>query len=156
MAGLMLAPLWRKATQWFPRRRLAGSLKRTPVGDLNLEPGEWAQIRPTDEIAKTFNSHGRNRGLLCDYGMCRYSGGKFQVRNRLDRMISEPTGEMRLVENTVILNGLNFLCWNVFGGCPRNDFMYWREILLSRVEIRSGKPDCGSPTDHPDPALFSK
>ena len=49
-------------------------------------------------------------------------------------MILEPTGEMKQVHNTVILDGLNCLCWNVFGGCPRNDFMYWREIWLNRVE----------------------
>ena len=48
-------------------------------------------------------------------------------------MISEATGEMRRVGGTVILEGLNCLCWNVLGGCPRQDFMYWRELWLQRA-----------------------
>lgn len=130
--GLMLAPAWRKASSWFPRERLAGTQKRTPVGDLALQPGEWVEIKSASEIAETLDARGRNRGLICDFGMCQYSGGKYQVRNRLDRMISEPTGEMREVQSTVILEGLHCLCWNVFGGCPRKDFMYWREVWLKR------------------------
>lgn len=133
MVGLVLAPLWRKITQKIPRKRLAGNLKRTPVGDLNLQPGELVTIRPAEDIAQTLDARGRNRGLICDYGMCQYSGGEYKVRNRLDRMISEATGEMRQVDGTVILEDLHCLCWNVLGGCPRRDFMYWREVWLERA-----------------------
>ena len=132
MAWLVLRPLWRKTTQWLPHRTLAGNLKRTPVGDLKLQPGEWVEIKSEAEIAQTLDRRGCNRGMLCDLGMSQYGGGKYRVRNRLDRMISEPTGEMRAVEGTVILDGLNCLCWNVVGGCPREDFMYWREVWLKR------------------------
>jgi len=39
------------------------------------------------------------------------------------------------VESTVILDGLNCLCWqNHVGGCPREDFMWWREIWLEREQ----------------------
>ena len=134
MIGLILAPFWRKATAKIPRRRLAGELKRTPVGELHLEAGELVEIKSAGEIAQTLDACGRNRGLSCDYGMCQYSGGRYRVRNRLDRMISEATGEMRQVEGTVILENLHCLCWNVLGGCPRQDFMYWREVWLRRVE----------------------
>lgn len=137
MAWLVLWPLWRKATRRFPRRRLIGNLKRTPVGHLKLQSGEKVGIRTESEIAQTLDARGRNRGLLCDLGMSRYAGGTYQVRNRLDRMISEPTGEMRHVEGTVILDGLYCECWDTAGGCPRGEFMYWREIWLKRSEERS-------------------
>lgn len=133
MAGLMWQPIWRKATSWFPRRVVAGPLKKTPVGDLKLQPGELVMIKSVPEIEKTLNSQGRNRGMICDAGMCRFSGGTYKVRSRLDRMISEPTGEMLQVESTVILDGLYCLCWNTLGGCPRQDFLYWREVWLDRV-----------------------
>jgi len=133
MVGLVIAPLWRKITGKVPRRRLKGSLTRTPVGTLELQPGEWVRIKTEGEIAQTLDSRGRNRGLICDLGMSQYSGEKYQVRSRLDRMISEATGEMRQVRGTVILQGLNCLCWNVLGGCPRQDFMYWREVWLERA-----------------------
>lgn len=133
MIGLTVMPLWRKATSRIPRRRLAGSLTRTPTEALGLQPGELVEIRPAAEIAATLDKNGKNRGLTCDFGMCQYSGGTYRVRNRLDRMISEPTGEMKEVKNTVVLEGLYCLCWNVFGGCPRSDHMYWREIWLKRA-----------------------
>lgn len=133
MAWLILWPLWRKATAWFPRRALIGHLKKTPVGDLKLQPGELVVIKSAAEIENTLDGKGRNRGMICDFGMCRYSGGTYKVRSRLERMISEPTGEMRQVESTVILDGLYCLCWNTLGGCPRQDFLYWREVWLDRV-----------------------
>ena len=136
MMRLILVPAWRKATSKIPRRRLAGDLKRTPVGDLKLQPGEWVRIKPAVEIASTLDSRGRNRGLVCDYGMCQFSGSTYRVRSRLDRMISESTGEMRKVEGTVILEGLNCFCWDALGGCPRDDFMYWREVWLERPGVQ--------------------
>jgi len=100
---------------------------------LNLQPGEWVEIKSAPEIAQTLDDRGRNRGLICDFGMCDLGGRPYRVRNRLDRMISESTGAMRRVESTVILEGLNCLCPRVLGGCPRQDFMYWREVWLKRA-----------------------
>jgi hypothetical protein len=148
MARLVLVPLWRKTGErlGFPRPWLTGSLKRTPVGDLKLHIGEWVRIKSAEEIAETLDEQGRNRGLRCDYDMCRYSGGKYQVRSRLDRMISEATGKMRQVEGTVTLENLNCLChYSVLGGCPRQDFMYWREVWLERA----GRADESSPDRNP-------
>ena len=140
MAGLVVGPLWRKITARIPRRRLKGNLTRTPLGDLNLQAGEWVQIKTEEEIAKTLDGKGRNRGLSCDFGMTQYSGGSYQVRTRLDRMISEATGEMKQVNGTVILEGLNCLCWNTLGGCPRQDYIYWRELWLERIGAANNTP----------------
>jgi hypothetical protein len=135
MGWLILAPLWFKATKRLPRPKLKGSLKRTPLGDLKLQPGEWVTIRTAEEIAQTLDERGRNRGLSCDYGMCQFSGRKYRVRNRLDRMISESTGHMRQVDGTVLLENLNCICYySVLGGCARQDFMYWREVWLQRAQ----------------------
>ena len=79
--------------------------------------------------------------------MSNHSGGKFRVRHRLDRMISEPSGEMRRVDATVVLEGLNCTCANVMGGCPRQDFIYWREIWLKRVEVGNNQSSAGSTED---------
>lgn len=158
MVWLMLAPLWRKITQKVPRRRLIGELGRTPVGDLHLQPGEWVEIRPVEQVAQTLDKRGRNRGLTCDFGMTQYGGkGPYKVRTRLDRMISEATGQMRQVEGTVILDNLHCLCWNVFGGCPRRDFMYWREVWLTRASAcgTNEASSFGATTGTEDPVLES-
>jgi hypothetical protein len=134
MSWYVLSPFWREVVHLFERPVKVGPLKRTPVGNLQLRPGEIAKILTEQEIVQTLDGKARNRGLSCDRGMRRYCGGEFKVRNRLDRMISESTGEMRSVEGTVILDGLSCLCWwNHLGGCPREDYMYWREVWLDRA-----------------------
>ena len=154
MTKYVVIPVFRYVRAKFPRKRLlVGNLKRTPVGNLELQPGEWVRIKSETEIAATLDSRACNRGLPCDGGMRQFCGGRYQVRSRLERMISETTGEMRQVGSTVILDGLNCLCWqNHVGGCPRDDFMWWREIWLEREQepgrsIEAGRrevSDCDS------------
>jgi hypothetical protein len=134
MVRLVLFPLFRYLTRYQLPRPLVGKLKRTPVGELKLQPGELVEIKSEAEILGTLDGRGRNRGMICDRGLTQYAGRRYQVRNRLDRIICEPTGEMRAVQGTVILKGLNCHCWwRRVGGCPRDDFMYWREIWVKRV-----------------------
>jgi hypothetical protein len=138
MAKYILVPLFLYVRAKFTQRLLVGNLTSTPVGHLNLQAGDWVQIKSEAEIATTLDKRACNRGLRCDWGMRLFCGGRYQVRSRLERMISETTGEMRQVESTVILEGLNCLCWTSHvGGCPREDFMWWREIWLERQP----KPD---------------
>jgi hypothetical protein len=137
---LVFIPIWRRIVVEKVQRPLAvGTLTRTPVVTLGLRPGEIVRIKAEAEILKTLDSLARNRGLSCDRGMRQFCGGEYPVRNRLDRMISEATGEMRKVESTVMLEGLTCLCWwNHLGGCPREDFMYWREAWLERAPSEQG------------------
>lgn len=131
---LVVRALWNKATYDRPRPKLAGTLMRTPSGSLNLRPGDLVKIKSADEIAKTLDKNGRNRGLSCDYGMCAFRGPVYRVANRLDFMISESTGEMKKVPGTVMLEGLYCTCAYVVGGCPRQEPQYWRELWLEKVE----------------------
>jgi hypothetical protein len=134
MLWMVLTPLWYTyAPMGLGRPVPVGTLKRTPVGNLGLQPGEMVRIKSESEIVKTLDARARNRGLTCDGGMRRFCGESYRVRNRLDRMISEPTGEMKNVEGTVILDNLNCTCTYHVGGCPRGDFIYWREVWLERI-----------------------
>ena len=134
MSRLILVPLWRKITKKF-HRDVIGTLTRTPLGQLELKPGEVVEVKSIEEIARTLDEKGRNRGLQCYIELKQFSGKQFRVRNRLDRMISEPTGEMRKTQGTVILEDNHCLCANVLGGCPRRDFTYWREVWLQRANV---------------------
>jgi hypothetical protein len=134
MAWMVVVPIWKYfIAPRYERPLPAGTLKRTPTATLGLQPGDVVRIKTEKEIVGTLDPLSRNRGLSCDRGMRTFCGGEYRVRNRLDRMIAEPTGRMRTVENTVILEGLNCLCWwNHVGGCPRKEYMYWREVWLER------------------------
>ena len=70
----------------------------------------------------TLDQRGRNRGLVCDIELKQFCGKQYRVQSRLDRMISEPTGEMKHVQATVILEGITCLCARVVRGCPRSDY----------------------------------
>jgi hypothetical protein len=137
MAYKVGMPLLRKISDGlFGRRRALGTLTRTPVGNLGLQPGEWVEVLSYKDIIATLDTKGRNRGLVYDIEVRKFSGRKYRVRNRLDRMISEPTGEMKKVEGTVTLDGNTCMCARALGGCPRLEFAYWREIWLKRVDSK--------------------
>jgi len=130
---LIIAPLFRKLSdKLFGRKRLKGSLTKTPVGTLKLQAGEKVEVKTLKEMQETLDTKGRNRGLTCDIELKKFCGKEFTVSHRLEKMISEPTGEMRKVEGTVVLTGVGCMCARAMGGCARADFMYWREIWLKR------------------------
>jgi hypothetical protein len=133
MLRMVVIPLSRKLLRKFARTKLVGPLTRTPTQSLALQSGDEVEIKSLEEIKQTLDQRGRNRGLVCDALLCTLRGKKYRVRNRLDRMILESTGEMRNMENTVILEDITCFCNNSIGGCPRQDFVYWREIWLERV-----------------------
>jgi len=134
MLPLVLVPLYRKLRDAIVGRpRLLGTLTKTPVGGLNLRPGEFVEIRDLEEMRQTLDTRGRNRGMACDIELKKFCGKRYRVLARLDRMISESTGEMRSVQGTVLLDGNTCMCARVVGGCPRFEFTYWREAWLKRV-----------------------
>lgn len=135
MIPLLILPFARKMrNRFFGRPRLLGTLRRTPVGNLQLQPGEIVEVKSIEEMRATLDGDGRNRGLICDLELRKFCGRQYRVLSRLDRMISETTGEMRSVEGTVYLDGNLCMCaWSV-GGCPRQEYCYWREVWLKRVD----------------------
>jgi len=115
------------------RVRLYGSLKRTPTVSLNLQTGEFVEVRKAEEILATLDFQGRNRGLAFTREMLKYCGGRYRALKRIDKKIDELTGRMKQIDNTVILEGAT--CdGKAHGGCQRACYCLWREIWLKRVD----------------------
>lgn len=111
-----------------------GNLKKTPEEVLNLQPDEIVEVKSLKEVKQTLNQNGRNKGLHFSPDMIKHCGKRYSVRNRVDKIIFEATGEMHNISNTVFLEGVYAdSAYYAFGGCPREDFAYWREIWLKRV-----------------------
>jgi hypothetical protein len=111
--------------------------KSPPSTPLDLQPGEWVQVRPKEEIAQTLTDKGANRGLYFDREMMALCGEVRQVRSRVNRIINEQSGEMIelksdciKLENAVCTGELSTGRWF----CPREIYSYWRECWLERVE----------------------
>lgn len=119
-----------------------GPNKRTPTLSLDLQPGERVRVKSAVEIRATLDHDSRNRGLGMTKAMTSNCGSEHTVRAKVNRIILETTGEMREIENTVSLDGLQCLCHRYhFGSCPRADLEYWREIWLERCGPSSSSGD---------------
>lgn len=117
-----------------------GNKKSTPVESLDLRSGEWIEIKPLASITETLDEGAYNRGLFFTPAMGGSCGEKYRVKRKVDKIIVDGTGEMRQLRNTAFLEGSFCGCSCVaFGGCPRGEYAYWREIWLRRVEAASGE-----------------
>jgi len=123
---------------WKFRRKIFGDYPRghgktTPDIKLDLKPGEVVDVKSLAEIMDTLDEKGRNKGLHFCSEMLKYCGKKFKVKARTDKLISEGTGKMQEIPRTVTLeNVFTDSAHYAFGGCPRSEFLYWREIWLKR------------------------
>jgi hypothetical protein len=111
-----------------------GTNKATPVGSLDLRAGDLIEVKPMENIRQTLNETAHNRGLWFSPDMRLLCGRQQRVEQKIDRIIVDGTGEMRQLRNTVFLEGSYCGCPHVaFGGCPRREYVYWREIWLQRI-----------------------
>jgi hypothetical protein len=115
-----------------PYYQLTGQQKQTLASELNLQPGQWVEIRSAAEIEATLDAKGRNRGLVFDPEMLLHCGRRYRVAAPLRNIIAEETGRMVQLTNTVLLEGLT--CRGICAkNCPRANYFYWREIWLKPV-----------------------
>jgi hypothetical protein len=109
---------------------------QAPPQALNFQPGELVQIRSAEEIRRTLDDTGKNRGLSFEDEMQRYCGGVYRVAYRVGQIIDETSGKkIKLGKDCIVLEGL--ACAGLANRgrlfCPRASYYYWREIWLKRV-----------------------
>lgn len=132
--------------RWICGREEVGAVRgqqtKTTNEPLNLQPGELVQVKSVDEIKATLDSLGRNRGLGLPPGMADYCGGTYRVAGRAEKIITEWSGQLRRISNTVILEGVT--CDGMARRCcPRDCCHLWRESWLKRI---SGPASARKPT----------
>jgi hypothetical protein len=103
---------------------------------LDLRPGEWVRVKSREEIARTLNAEGRNKGLWFDREMLPYCGKVFRVRQRVRHFVNDQDGRLIELKNEAItLEGVicsgNYSLRRWF--CAREIYPYWRECWLERV-----------------------
>jgi hypothetical protein len=116
----------------------AGEL--TPTETLNLVHGEWVEVKSHDEIRRTTTIENFNRGMLYGPEMVEYSGRRFRVDRRVERLIDERTGRMLAMKlPCIVLDGV--VCTSDYSHrrlfCPRAIQPYFREIWLRRVSAEA-------------------
>jgi hypothetical protein len=109
----------------------------TPHEALDLQPGEWVEVKSPGEIQATITQSGFNRGMRYDMEMAKYSGGRYRVQMRVGKLLHEQTGKMiRMKSACIQLEDVycRAECTPMRLGCPRASNTYWREIWLRRVD----------------------
>jgi hypothetical protein len=105
----------------------------TPIEALNLHPDQWVRVKSHQEIRQTLTKDNKNRGMWFDDEATVFCNERFQVEQRIDRIINEVTGEMMPMKTPCItLKGV--YCRSMYSKdrlfCPRAITPYWREIWL--------------------------
>ena len=112
------------------RSRPAPAPRPRANGALGLEAGEWVEVRSEREILSTLDERGTLGGLAFASDMHVFCGRRMRVLKRVERILSETTGRVRTIRDTVFLEGA--VC-NRHWGCARGMPMMWREAWLKRV-----------------------
>ena len=103
----------------------------SPKQEIGLQPGDLVRVKSKHAIEATLNRKRCNRGL--EFGLDQLSccGGHYRVAARVDRIVSERTGELlELKTPSITLEGAH-----ANGGLvltPQNEYFFWREIWLER------------------------
>ncbi|MEV6768621.1 hypothetical protein AB0N05_08290 [Nocardia sp. NPDC051030] len=123
--------LFRGGMEWgFVRGRVIG---KTPVAQLDLQPGEIVRIRSKEQIELTLNAERLNRGMGFEEEMSRHCGRTARVQRRITRCLDETTGELVVMKTPAIVLE-DVFCTGVYhANCPREYVTFWREIWLERV-----------------------
>jgi hypothetical protein len=128
----------------FPKKKTektASDVERAPSTQetiLNLQPGEWVQVRSLEEISETLDEKGKFMGLYFMPEMGRYCGKTFKVFKKVKIIKLESTGELRKLRSpSVFLEGV-YCDGEKHGGCDRACFHFWREAWLKRVSNQEG------------------
>jgi hypothetical protein len=110
---------------------IRGAAALVPKGNLELQAGEWVEVRSRAEVLATVDAEARNQGLSFEIEMLEHCGQRCRVAYPIQKIISERTGKMLHLTNTVALEGV--VCRGLCGkNCPRSNYYYWREIWLRR------------------------
>jgi hypothetical protein len=117
----------------------------TPTTDLGLKVGDLVRVKDSEQILETVDEGLINRGMGFHIEMMPYCGKTFRVKQRVQKIINEKTGQLKQLKNScLVLEGAD--CHGRYTrplNCPRACFPYWREIWLERVETAAGPSPAG-------------
>lgn len=106
---------------------------------LGLQPGDMVEVKSKEEVLRTLDSTGKNRGLGFMPEMWEYCGQRGRVFKRVEKVCLENAPRtIRAMKNTVILEGA--FCKGSGIGCDRACFYFWREIWLKRIPSADSSP----------------
>jgi len=106
---------------------------------LDLQPGDKVRVKSMKEIEGMLDENGRFDGLaFMKPAMERYCGKEYMVKKRIKLFFDERYWKFFKLRNVVILDDV--ICESrqidvqVWGGCDRSCFLFWKEAWLVKAE----------------------
>jgi hypothetical protein len=115
----------------FPKKPRVTRLSEGEI--LNLQPGEWVQVRSLDEISTTLDDNRKCKGLFFMVEMEKFCGKKLKVFKRVETIKLESTGEVRKLRSPTVFLENAYCDGERHSGCDRACFHFWREAWLKRI-----------------------
>jgi hypothetical protein len=128
--------LLRWSLAWFQWRFSRHTITKpsTPAAEKqNIATGDLVEIRPKKDIRRTLTQDGKHRGLAFSAEMLTFTGKRYRVLDKVDRVIDEKTGRMKVLKNNCLILE-SVICRGHCTLCPRAEFLFWREEWLMRVQ----------------------
>ncbi|HVX14787.1 MAG TPA: hypothetical protein VHC22_26595 [Pirellulales bacterium] len=122
--------------------------------ELDLQPGEWVEVRSAAEIVATLGAEGRLDGLPFMPEMLPFCGRRFRVYRRAHKTCDTiDWSGLRGMDRTVHLDMLR--CdGSEHGGCQAGCLLFWKEAWLRRADPPANGE--AHPAADVDPALLTR
>lgn len=108
-----------------------GVLASTPAISHGLQAGDTVRVLGPLEIHRTLDKNNKNRGLWFDQDMLKHCGKDYHVLARVDHIIDNVTGEMRVMKSPCIMLDHVEYSGEALRFCPQEEHLYWREAWLT-------------------------
>ncbi len=101
---------------------------------LDLQPGEFVQVRSLEEIRTTLDENGKYKGLLFMPEMKDFCGKKYRVFKKVRSITLESNGEVRKLKSPTVFLEDVYCDGKRHNDCDRSCLLFWREAWLQRTE----------------------
>jgi len=99
---------------------------------LNLQPGDWVQVKSVEEIFETLDDRQKYKGLYFMPEMEKFCGKNFKVFKKVEIIKLESTGEIRKLKTPSIFLEDVYCNGELHEGCDRSCFHFWKEAWLKK------------------------
>lgn len=97
----------------------------------SLAPGDTVRVLPMEDIAKTLDQKGRNRGLWFDAEMVKHCGRRYTIAKNVERIIENTTGQMLEMKNPcLLLTGVD-VSGEFHRFLAQHEYPFWRAVWLA-------------------------
>jgi hypothetical protein len=133
------AQRWRRGATYPPFE--AGALTSTPAVSHGLQAGDTVRVLGPLDIHRTLDKNNKNRGLWFDQDMLKHCGKDYRVLARVDRIIDNITGTMRIMKSPCIMLEHVEYSGEPLRFCPQEEHLYWREAWLTPLARKADAAD---------------